>query len=460
VSSPVASIRTRLVVTAALVVTSAFLIAGVLIFWLTRATLNSQLDDGLRARAQALAALVEQDAEGIESEISAGTAGGAALEWFTLWDDRGGVLARSPQLGDHALTPAAAPRAEQLSTIELQGRRGRQLTLRFVPRYDANDRPEVPQRAVLVVVHRTNEVDVAVSKVARSVAIVGGAATLFTLVLLALGIRQALLPVRVLAAALAKLRAHDMAARLDRTLVPSELTPVVDRLNDLLVRLGAALTRERELTAELAHELRTPLAGLRATIEVAISRDREAPKYRKALADCLSICSQAEKVVNAMLALARLDADTASTTLVPVSVSEVVRDVLRPLAARIEQRKQTLVLELPDVTWMGDRDKLRVVLQNLADNAVSYCNPAGTIWITASAHQLSVSNSGCELTAEQATHVFERFWRHDASRTGRGHAGIGLALCKRLMEVMQGSIAAEVCDDRFVVTVAAPVAKA
>jgi two-component system, OmpR family, heavy metal sensor histidine kinase CusS len=268
-------------------------------------------------------------------------------------------------------------------------------------------------------------------------------------------IRYALSPVQALATAIAAIGEDDLDVRLDRRAAPTELAPVVDRLNDLLARLGSAFTRERELTAEVAHELRTPLAGLRATIEVTLGREREATRYRAALTDCLAICTQAERVVEAMLALARLEAEGVTARASEVDLAELVREVLIPFAPRASERQLTIETELAPF-MRCDRDKFQVVLQNLIDNAISYADASGILWISATATRLRVINTGCTLTSEELAHVFERFWRGDRARSSGAHAGLGLALCKKLVQVMGGTIAAEVNDGRFIATVTLP----
>src|SRR5205085_12100562 len=126
--------------------------------------------------------------------------------------------------------------------------------------------------------------------------------------------------------------------------------PIVDSLDNLLRRLEAAFARERELTAEVAHELRTPIAGLRATIELALDRERTPERYRSALADCLAICVQTERTVESLMSLARPDAGMVAATREDIAIDEVVREALAPHAARAAERGLTVETELAPVT--------------------------------------------------------------------------------------------------------------
>ena len=337
----------------------------------------------------------------------------------------------------------------------LGGEPGRQVTLRFWARAEAEDlQGSSRQRATIAVARSLAEVDDAVGRIGRVLVGVGIGGLLVCLLVLAWVVRHGLSPLRSVAAAIAEIREGDLAARLSTATTPAELRPVVDRLNELLARLGLAFTRERELTAEVAHELRTPLAGLRATIEVAIDRDRPAEKYRTALTDCLAICTQTERVVETLLSLSRLDAGMVVAASESVEVDELVREVLAPLSARVADRRLEVTTELPPITLLTDREKLRMIVHNLVDNAVSYANEGGAIRIELSPSTIRISNTGCELSSDQAERAFERFWRGDAARTTGTHAGLGLALCKKLVELLGATIGVEVTDGRFIATVA------
>jgi signal transduction histidine kinase len=235
-----------------------------------------------------------------------------------------------------------------------------------------------------------------------------------------------------------------------------ELAVVTNRLDELLSRLGAAFARERDLTAEVAHELRTPLAGLRATIELALDRERPADRYRSALEQSLAITRETERLVESLLSLARLDAGQTGLHATPLDLDQLVRDGLDKVTARARERNLTVVTELQPVTLTSDRAKLAVVIANLLDNATTYADDGGEIRVTLADDTLRVSNTGCTLSPDQVGRVFERFWRADASRSPEGHSGIGMPLTQKLVELLGGTIAVEARDGRFIATVRLP----
>jgi signal transduction histidine kinase len=443
------SLRGRLLIGAALGVSIALVVSGVAVYVLTRASLHAQFDLALAAKAQAMATQVELDGAHVQAEVDPDSAPG---EYFEIWS-RGVRLLRSTSLGTTDLTPSNGLAALTL----LDGRAGRQITLRFLPRLEPDQVAAAPlPEVVLVLARGTESIDDTVGRVAEVLAGVGAVGTLLALIVLALAIRLGLAPLRTLAGSIAAIDIDSLATRLDAAHVPAELRVVVARLNELLARLGGAVARERELTAELAHELRTPLAGIRATIEVALDRERSAERYRGALGDVLTIARDTERIVEAMLALSRLDAGAAQGAPGPVDVDEVVATLLAGIAARCAARGVTLGQRLVQVTRATDGDMLRLVVHNLLDNAASYVDDGGSIDVTLSETQLVIANSGCALAPDDAARVFERFWRGDAARATGTHAGLGLALCKKLVAMMDATIGVAITGGRFVATVTWP----
>lgn len=446
------SIRARLLAGTGLGVALGFAIAGALVLVLARSSLYRQFDDALVARASALAALVEEDGGSVEVEIAPGGVPGDPT-YFELWDGEH-VLLRSTSLGAGDL--ARGPGRQSIESVELpDGSPGRQVTSRFAARREPSDRsPRAPSIVTLVLARPIAELSAATTRL--GVALLGGGliGTLVCLVILTGAIRFGLAPVRSLAAAIAELREGAVSVGLDTARTPRELRPVIDRLDELLRRLAGAIVRERELTAEVAHELRTPIAGLRATIEVTLSKtDRLVEKYLQALAECLEITRQTERLVETMLSLARAEASDQPLIREVVHLDDLLREGVAMIAARADERAVSVTCELPLVTATTDRDQLLLVIQNLLDNAVSYVDDRGAISVELSPGTITISNTGCALAPADIERVFERFWRGDAARSAGTHAGLGLALCKKLVRRLGGTISARVEGTSFVVVV-------
>ncbi|HET9991758.1 MAG TPA: ATP-binding protein [Kofleriaceae bacterium] len=442
------SIRNRLIfgtlLTVALVLAAITVIVGALVGGAVR----DQFDDGLRAKAQELAAQIEDNDGELENEVDPRTL--AAGEAYELWV-RGKPVAKS---NDH-LELVAAPIGSPLTEVTLDGRAARQYTVRSEARVEGSD-PNGAMPIVFVLARTTAEVDAAAHHITVVIVGVGLAGLVLCVMFVLLVVRHALSPMRDLATAIAGIRASDLAIRLAPQTTAVELASVANRLDELLARLGAAFARERDLTAEVAHELRTPLAGLRATLELALDRERPAERYRTALEQSLAITRETERLVESLLSLARLDAGQTALHAMPLDLDQLVRDALDKVHTRVTERGLTLVTELKPVTLTSDRDKLRVVIANLLDNATTYCDAGGEVRVTLSEAELRVSNTGCTLTPEEVGRVFERFWRGDVSRSPEGHTGIGMSLTQKLVELLGGSVAVEVNHGRFVATVQLP----
>jgi len=441
-------------------VISVFAPVGLVVTRMTGNSLHAEFDDALMIHAQALAAQIDQYGGRLTSEIDPKSI--EANEAFEIWGN-GVVLARSGSLGQRDLV--AAKTNHEMSSITLGTEPARQITLRTTARVeDAHEEgsagPDAnPSGAPITVVfaRTTTAVDATSTKIARVMIGVGLAGCVVCLVLLLLVVHVGLRPNRDLASTIAGIREADLSARVAKATTATELAPIAERLDEMLGRLAAAFTRERELTAEVAHELRTPLAGLRATIELALDRERPAERYRAALEQSLSITHQTSRVVESLLSLARLDAGQASLDATPIDVDQLVRDAVATIHSRAVERGIQIVTELDAVTLTTDHDKLRIVVTNLLDNAVTYAGAGGELRITLIGGVLRVMNTGCTLTPEQAAHVFDRFWRRDTSRDqAAGHVGIGLALCKKLVELLDGKIDVTVRDGRFTATVMLP----
>jgi two-component system sensor histidine kinase QseC len=441
------SIRNRLIIGTLLAVALAFIAITVIVGALVRGALRDQFDDGLRAKTEELAAQVEDHEGELENEIDPRTL--AAGEAYELWV-RGKRVARSAEHLELVPAPGSG-----LTEVTLDGHAGRQFTLRSGARAEGVD-PAGAMPIVVVLARTTADVQAATHRITLVVSGVGLAGLVLCMVIVLLVVRHALGPMRDLANAIAAIRTSDLAIRLAPQTTAVELASVTNRLDELLARLGAAFARERELTAEVAHELRTPLAGLRATLELALDRERPAERYRAALEQSLAITRETERLVESLLSLARLDAGQTSLQAIPLDLDQLVRDALDKVHARATERGLAIVTELQPVTLTSDRDKLRVVIANLLDNATTYADAGGEIRVALSAGELRISNTGCALTHDEVGRVFERFWRGDAARSAEGHSGIGMSLTQKLVELLGGMIAVDVNDGRFVATVRLP----
>lgn len=464
------SLRRRLLI-GTVAIAAAVLASSSLLAWLlTRAALDHEFDTALRIQVRALTTLVSRDQRRLRIDYDAYLmpeySRDERPELFCFWSSSGAELLRSPTLATGVLPrPTDATDQPQVRPWQLpDGRPGRLAALTFIARQGdggSDDRP-AGRPLTVAALRDTLDRDHRLTELALILAAATAVGTAVAVAAMAWLARHLLRPVDALAGRIAAIDAERLTERIGTRGVPAELVPVIARLDDLLGRLDASFSRERSFTADAAHELRTPIAGLRTTLEVGASRLRPAEEYRTTLGDCLEITLQMQGLVDNLLSLARLEAGLVAIELQPTVIAEAVADAWKPFVSRAAARRLRIDTDLDAVgTVTLDRAKLHVVLANFFDNAVSYADEGGAVAITA--HRagdmlsLSVANSGCTLPASAAAQVCERFWRGDSARSAVGvHCGLGLALCRKLALAQGGTLAATIVDGHFTVELRLP----
>lgn len=245
-------------------------------------------------------------------------------------------------------------------------------------------------------------------------------------------VRRALQPVRQLTAELQARDAADLRA-VPSTQTPVELQPLVDAMNGLFTRIEDTLARERRFTADAAHELRTPLAVLRAQWDVV----RRASGDERAAAEAkLGVgLDRMDRLVTQMLALSRVEASAGLRLDDEIDWQAVVEHVVNDCLPLAERRQVELACEWPaegvhPLPLLGNTPLLTVMLRNLLDNAVRYTPVGSAATLRFSATDLVVENGGPPLTPEQLARLGERFHRPDGQlEIG---SGLGVSIVQRI----------------------------
>jgi two-component system sensor histidine kinase QseC len=462
------------------------LVFSILLYGIIHKSLMRQFDASLLTTARMLAAVVENEQhDGSDNEEENDEEEGIKFDvevqmipefnrvsgsgFYQLQQQDGQIIARSPSLdADKQLEVEEISEKPEYHKIALPGNKhGRSVSIWFVPegnktRAQFESAKKEGKLLGLVVARDATELH---EKFMFLRLLFIGASTAVILLSVGIGsavVKASLKPLNQLAEKIAAVNINTLGNPLDSAHLPAEMAPVVQKLNDLLERLKLSFERERCFTADVAHELRTPLAGIRSTLEVALLRQRDLPAYQESMADCLGIAREMQELVDKLLALARLDTNQITLTRNTFSIAEMIENCWKPFAETARKRGITFENQVSkEILCRTDKEYMAMALTNLLENAADYTNTGGRIWFESRESQrhitLTLANTGCNLNSEQAGKVFDRFWRADLSRGNTGvHCGLGLALVEKIIQSLAGTIQVTSQNGVFMATIVLP----
>ena len=256
--------------------------------------------------------------------------------------------------------------------------------------------------------------------------------------------RVGLHPVAQLSASAQALSASNRSQRLHLVPAVSELTPLVSSFNGALDRLESAYAQLEGFSADVAHELRTPIGNMLGATQVMLTRERSAADLRDVLQSNLEELERLRAIVNDMLFLARADQGEAAQTLRQTRLSDEVKKTVEFLAPLIDEKALTVQTD-GDVEALVDQALFRRVMTNLLHNAIQYSSPGSDVRVTMRAGgegaEIAVSNVGTQIAAEHLNRLFDSFYRIDSSRaSGADSHGLGLAIVKAIAHMHGGTV--------------------
>jgi signal transduction histidine kinase len=216
----------------------------------------------------------------------------------------------------------------------------------------------------------------------------------------------------------------------------------------MIARLRDSVRQMQQFTADAAHELRTPLAVLQTEAEVALRTARSVDDYRKVVESTLHESRRLARLASQLLQLSQCDTQSFEIVHEEVPLDAVVADVAEQLQTQAARQGIRLeVANLHECSVTGDDIQLSQVFFNLIDNAIKYTPRGGRVSVSSTINDgtvtITVADTGPGIATEHLPHVFDRFYRADRSRTeATGGAGLGLAICKAIVEAHGGKIAA------------------
>jgi len=428
--------------------------AGAMIWFMMSRALRQSMDESLRTTAIEVAARVEDESGRIEFDLDSGEEPfpeGSAL--ICIMDEAGQPIYCSRELRDEVL-PRTVPTEISANVYWFDARFKRiDGPQRGVALY-ATARQEgirgagstrMPRHVWVYVVRSVEPLNATLRGLAGILMTTVGLASVVATCLGILLARRGTKPIREVANAIEQIRADHPMLAIDRRSVVVELDPIVGTIDGLLARIGAELERQRQLTADVAHDLRTPLAGVRTLLDVCTERPRDACEYRETIGKAQGALRQLSDLVDNILTLARLDAAIDRPHWTPVSLRvavEAAHATVRPLAETQGVTVQ-VVLQSSDLI-QSDQAKLTKILSNLLCNAIEHSPQGGVATVTArddaGTIEIAVVDRGLGVRPADSSCIFERFVRGDSARSGEGHHGLGLPIARGLAQLLGGDV--------------------
>lgn len=260
-------------------------------------------------------------------------------------------------------------------------------------------------------------------------------------------VRRAIRPIANIAETATHIHSTTLGERIDLAGLPAELLALAGAFNEMLDRLKISFERLAQFSADIAHELRTPLYILRGEAEVAASQARTPEEYREVIDSALEEYEKLSRLIDNLLFLARAENPATQIARQPIDVSaelERLRDYYETSAAEAQVRLS--VAAPPKVVASVDAKLLQLALGNLVENALAHTPPGGDIkmslaeadgWLT-----IEVADTGAGIEARHLPHLFDRFYRVDAARhsSKAGNVGLGLAIVKSIATLHNGTV--------------------
>jgi signal transduction histidine kinase len=434
------------------------------LYLLAREYLFSQAEDRLTAALDTLAAAIDPEPGGLEwdAEQRHLTLGRDTAPEQPRWEVRepnGALKDRSANLGTHALL-AAEPIATEVGDeptrpIDAEGERwlfGQRLVPAAPARAGtspptATDGTPLSEALVLRVAVSLAPAQATLFRLAGSLA---GLSVAVWLTAMALGrrlCRRALAPVTHMAEAARDMGATDMSQRLPDPQTAGELAELHHSFNGLLDRLEEAFARQQRFTGDASHQLRTPLTAMLGQLDLALRRERPPEDYRHILTEVRTQAGRLKQIVEAMLFLARADADADRGELQQIELATWLVDYQKPWCTHARAADLQVNAEPGPLCVHVQPILLGQLLDNLLENACKYSPPGTPIVLSVrrdgNEALLAVRDEGNGISAADIPHIFEPFYRTaEARRRGLAGAGLGLAVARRIAMALGGTVTA------------------
>lgn len=259
---------------------------------------------------------------------------------------------------------------------------------------------------------------------------------------------KAIRPISEIGAAASRIAAGNLTERIQTSETESELGQLAAVLDETFKRLEMAFAQQARFTSDAAHELRTPVSVILGQAQLALARERTAEEHRATIQACQRAAKRMHGLIESLLQLSVLDGSPHSLRRTRCDLANLGREHVEMMQPLADEHHITLESDLAPAACTANPDAISQILINLLTNAIKFSTPGGVICVKTENENgcaiLRVKDTGCGISAEHLPHVFDRFYRADASRNRTtGGAGLGLAICKSIAEAHGGSISVE-----------------
>ena len=466
------SIRNSLLIRCGIGVGALMLALSISIYYAARHGLYKEIDRSIKQTAALLGNQIELENNKLTFEWQEGIGTNKQLidaGLFQFWNEATGETTKSAGLQFFDLPKFCGPGGKpEIRDIKLprNGRHARAIGIRVYPFVLPEEMARMKEKGqltdprtlphILVVAQDAKPVHYVLTRL-RWILGIGTLTTLgIGFYLINHAIKHSLQPIKTLSEQVAKREGNRLDSALDLSFkLPSELTCLAESFDSLLSRVASIRMREKDFIRNAAHELRTPIAGLRATVELALNRPRTADEYQSKLESCHSQVTAIGELLNRLSALARMGN---SMTIRPqkINLTEILNHCLQNFQTRFDQRKLTVISKFSQITRHanGDFTLATLIIKNLLDNAACYSPESSQIDVeiseTSDHVRVFVQNRADNLP-DELDRLFEPLFRKENSRHDEGsHLGIGLSLSLESAHAMGGKLLAQKTADGLI----------
>ena len=261
--------------------------------------------------------------------------------------------------------------------------------------------------------------------------------------------RRSLTPIGYIASKAQTMTSKSLRERLIPRGTGDEMDDLIETINGMISRLEESFKRMAEFTADVSHELKTPLCALKGEAEVLLSRGRPVEEYQEGLAHFIERCNHLNRMVNDLILLSKSDSSQVELKMDPIRLDLLIHDMGDIFQVLAEQKGIALEIDpIQETVIIGDKVRLQQLFTNLIDNAIKFTPEKGSIWVTSEKNGgnvlVKVRDTGIGISKEEQEQIFKRFYRVDKSRSKEtGGVGLGLSIVEWIVQAHHGRIEVE-----------------